>query len=203
MDAEDSLAETNSCVDELYDQQDYLENHSRRNNVKIMEIPENDEITFNSKGVGATPAPNRIPQTQRTEPELLATLVTFQLFDELPFSEPSLDISEPRLPIDVSLIPREDLSQDVSTHRARLVEKLKDVQKLVKERTEKAQQRMKELHDQMAKEVNFEVGQKVFVYTPKTRKGLSKKLLHCWHGPFRIDSQENVTCTFPSENYDQ
>ena len=38
----------------------------------------------------------------------------------------------------------------------------------------------------MAKEVNFEIGQKVWVHTPKTRKGLSKKLLHCWHGPFRI-----------------
>ena len=43
MDAEDSLAETNSCVDELYDHQDCLENHSRRNNVKIMGIPENDD----------------------------------------------------------------------------------------------------------------------------------------------------------------
>ena len=43
MGAEDSLAETNSCVDELYDQQDYLENHSRRNNVKIMGITENDD----------------------------------------------------------------------------------------------------------------------------------------------------------------
>ena len=43
MGAEDYLAETNSCVDELYDQQDYLENHSRRNNVKIMGIPENDD----------------------------------------------------------------------------------------------------------------------------------------------------------------
>ena len=145
-----------------------------------------EEITFNSKGVAATPAPNRIPQAQGTYPELLATLVTFQLFDELPFSEPSLDISEPRLPTDVSLIPREDISQDVSTHRARLVERLEDVQKLVKERTEKAQQRMKELYDRTAKEVNFEIGQKVWVYTPKTRKGLSKKLLHCWHGPFRI-----------------
>ena len=68
---------------------------------------------------------------------------------------------EPRLPIDVSLIPREELSQDVSTHRARLVERLEDLQKLVKERTERAQQRMKELYDRTAKEVNFEVGQKV------------------------------------------
>ena len=36
---------------------------------------------------------------------------------------------QPRLPINVSLIPREELSQDVSTHRAQLVERLKDLQR--------------------------------------------------------------------------
>ena len=68
---------------------------------------------------------------------------------------------EPRLHIDVSLIPREELSQDISTHRAQLLERLEDLQKLVKQRTVKAQQRMKELYDRRAKEVNFEIGQKV------------------------------------------
>ena len=55
---------------------------------------------------------------------------------------------EPRLHIDVSLIPREELSQDVLAQRARLVERLEDLQKLLKERTGKAQQRMKsEIYD--------------------------------------------------------
>ena len=27
---------------------------------------------------------------------------------------------------------------------------------------------------------------RVWVYTPKTQKGLSRKLMHHWHGPFRI-----------------
>ena len=35
----------------------------------------------------------------------------------------------------------------------------------------------------------FEVGQCVWVYTPKINKGLSKKLLHNWFGPSRIVEQ--------------
>ena len=42
MEIEDSLIEANSCIDELYDQQEQLENHSCRNNVKIMGIPKNE-----------------------------------------------------------------------------------------------------------------------------------------------------------------
>ena len=35
----------------------------------------------------------------------------------------------------------------------------------------------------------YQIGQRVWVFTPKTRKGLSKKLLHHWHGPYRIMKQ--------------
>ena len=35
METEDGLTKANSCIDELYDQQEQLEHHSRRNNVKI------------------------------------------------------------------------------------------------------------------------------------------------------------------------
>ena len=44
-----------------------------------------EKITFNSKGMAPTSAPNRTSQAQGTDPELLATLVTKQLFDEMPF----------------------------------------------------------------------------------------------------------------------
>ena len=46
METEDGLTEANSCIDELCDQQEQLENHSRRNNVKIMGIPENGNETL-------------------------------------------------------------------------------------------------------------------------------------------------------------
>ena len=46
METEDGLTEANSCIDELYDQQEQLENHSRGNNLKIMGIPENGNETW-------------------------------------------------------------------------------------------------------------------------------------------------------------
>ena len=46
METEDGLTEANSSIDELYDQQEQLEDHSRRNNVKIMGIPENGNETW-------------------------------------------------------------------------------------------------------------------------------------------------------------
>ena len=45
---------------------------------------------------------------------------------------------------------------------------------------------MKDYYDQKTKEPVFEVGQRVWVYTLRTRKGLSKKLMHNWLGPYRI-----------------
>ena len=36
---------------------------------------------------------------------------------------------------------------------------------------------------------NIKLPNVVWVFTPKTRKGLSKKLLHHWHGPYRIMKQ--------------
>ena len=45
---------------------------------------------------------------------------------------------------------------------------------------------MKDYYDRNVREPVFEVGQRVWVYTPRSKKGLSKKLLHSWLGPYRI-----------------
>ena len=45
---------------------------------------------------------------------------------------------------------------------------------------------MKDYYDRNASPSTYVIGSKVWVHTPKTRKGLSKKLLHNWHGPYRI-----------------
>ena len=45
---------------------------------------------------------------------------------------------------------------------------------------------MTDYYDQKAKEPVFQVGQRVWVYTPRTRIGLSKKLMFNWLGPSRI-----------------
>ena len=54
------------------------------------------------------------------------------------------------------------------------------------ENTQRAQQKMKELHDLQAIPPPFSLGGKVWVYTPKNRKGLSKKIAHSYHGHYRI-----------------
>ena len=39
--------------------------------------------------------------------------------------------------------------------------------------------------DKTAKDISYDIG-RLWLYTPNKRKGLSSKLTHDWHGPFRI-----------------
>ena len=71
-------------------------------------------------------------------------------------------------------------------YRRRVVEKVELAQNLARENLQRAQQKMKDYYDQKTKEAVFEVEQRVWVYTPRTRKGLSKELMHNWLGPYRI-----------------
>ena len=96
---------------------------------------------------------------------------------------------EPRLPMDASLLPPTDPSSSIAEHRRRIVQQIETSQRLALENTQRAQQRMKQHYDQSARPPIFQVGDRVWVFTPKTYKGLSKKLLHNWHGPFRVVEQ--------------
>ena len=93
---------------------------------------------------------------------------------------------EPRLPLDVSLLPPTQLSASIEEHRKRIVLQLEEAQRLAKQNIEHTQQQMKIRYDQTSLNPSYKIGQKVWVFTPKTRKGLSRKLMHRWHGPFRI-----------------
>lgn len=93
---------------------------------------------------------------------------------------------QPRLQMDVSMLPPRDISASIADHRARVVENIEIAQRIAKENIQRAQQRMKDYHDLHAVPVRFQVGDNVWVYTPRNRKGLSKKLAHNWHGPYRI-----------------
>ena len=59
-------------------------------------------------------------------------------------------------------------------------------QNIAKEDIQRSQQKMKEYYDQKAEIPTFDVGQRVWVFTLKTKKGLSRKLLHNWFGHYRI-----------------
>ena len=94
---------------------------------------------------------------------------------------------EPRLPIDTSLLfPTSNLSSSVAELRSRVVENLENAQRIIQSNTQLAQQRMKAQYDKNSRPVPYEIGSKVWVYTPKVRKGYSKKLTHNFHGPYRI-----------------
>ena len=93
---------------------------------------------------------------------------------------------EPRLPPDVSLLPQADFCTSIAEHRSRIVRQLETAHSIAQLNVQRAQQLMEFQYDKTAKDARFQLGQRVWVYTPKTKKGLSKKLLHKWHGPYRI-----------------
>ena len=121
------------------------------------------------------------------------------------------------MPSDVKYLPpvAGDLGTSVLDYRKRVVEKVELAQNLARENLQRAQQKMKDYYDQKTKEPVFEVGQRVWVYTPRTRKGLSKKLMHNWLDPYRIAEKlspvffklrtitDNKSCFFVSrESYE-
>ena len=92
---------------------------------------------------------------------------------------------EPLLPMDVSLLPPADPASSIAEHRRRIVKQIELAQQIAKENIMRTQQKMKAYYDKHASEPDFIEGQKVWIFTPKTKKGLSKKLLHNFHGPYR------------------
>ena len=83
---------------------------------------------------------------------------------------------EPGLPLDVNFTPPQDLSKSAVEHRQRIITNLQHAYRIVRENTQLAQQKMKDYYDLNAKAPNYQLGDKVWVNTPKTKKGLSKKL---------------------------
>ena len=65
----------------------------------------------------------------------------------------------------------EDLTTSVLEYRKRIVENAELAQNLARENTQRAQQRIKDNYDRNARDPEFEVGQKVWVYTVELKKG--------------------------------
>ena len=84
---------------------------------------------------------------------------------------------EPCLSVKVKFFPpaADDLSTSVLDHRKRIVDKVEMAQNLARESIQRSQQKIKEYYDRNASQPLFEIGQRVWVYTPKRKKGLLKK----------------------------
>eukprot|EP00794_Sanderia_malayensis_P016318 gene16318-17961_t len=83
-------------------------------------------------------------------------------------------------------MPDTNLPSSVAEHRECIVRNLEEAQCIISLNTELAQQRMKLQYDKTSAPVRYDIGSKLWVYTPKSRKGLPKKLSHDYHGPYRI-----------------
>ena len=88
--------------------------------------------------------------------------------------------------MEVPLKPPTKMPNSVLSYRSKLVQNLELTYRIAKEQTQLAQMKMKENCDRHGKPYPYYVGDRVWLYTPKTKVGLSKKLLHCWHGPYRL-----------------
>ena len=95
---------------------------------------------------------------------------------------------EPRLAPDASLLPPRNLTKSIEEHRARIVRNIEIAHEVARANIQLAQQKMKAIHDRKSKPPEYQEGHKVWVFTPVTPKGLSKKLRFMWNGPFRIVS---------------
>ena len=88
--------------------------------------------------------------------------------------------------MDVSLLPPTDPASSIAKHRHRIVKQIELAQQIAKENIMWTEQKMKAYYDRRAAEPNFVEGQKVWVFTPKTKKRRSKKLLPNYLRPYRI-----------------
>nr|XP_006815260.1 PREDICTED: uncharacterized protein LOC102809442 [Saccoglossus kowalevskii] len=89
------------------------------------------------------------------------------------------------LPIDTVLLEPEQENKISRDYAELLKEKLKVAHETALKCIEANQGKMKYYFDRRAKESTFQVGDIVYLYTPKATSGLSKKLEHRWHGPYR------------------
>lgn len=94
---------------------------------------------------------------------------------------------EARLPIDVVLganINRDQTAEEMLT-------RIKKSREAVKQRIHAEQKKQKLKYDSRHRHVDYEVGEKVMVFTPIRKIGKSEKLLHRWFGPYSVIKKLN------------
>jgi hypothetical protein len=94
---------------------------------------------------------------------------------------------EARLPLDVTLLKQcEYPERSLREHMHGLISQLEVFRAVSKGHAEENQAGMKERYDDHAQEVDFQVGDTVWIYIPRLQKGLSRKLLKLWCGPYLL-----------------
>ena len=93
------------------------------------------------------------------------------------------------LPIDVELLTPDQNFNTISDHLKEILPQLEAFHATAYENIKKAQERMSHYYNKTAKPQTLEIGDYVWIFTPRLRTKLSKKLLHHWHGPFYLTNK--------------
>ncbi|XP_062591603.1 uncharacterized protein LOC134253110 [Saccostrea cucullata] len=105
-----------------------------------------------------------------------------------------MHLRDPVLPVEAALCPPTFSYAVADDYKEEAKVRLQEAYTLVKENLQKCQQNQKERHDRAAKDTHFTKGDKIWLFTPTTKPGLSPKLTHNWHGPYEIiERLSNVT----------
>ena len=92
---------------------------------------------------------------------------------------------EIEMPIDVALSQTPG-QRTVQSHIENILQNHEIYREIAKENIKQAQGKYKKYHDRGAKEPTYKIGQRVWVYDPTKKPGLSPKLCQKWTGPFYI-----------------
>ena len=94
-------------------------------------------------------------------------------------------------PLDTELIPKETLPVNTRSTLTNILKSLECDRQHAAAIDEQNKAQSKSHYDKTAKELHFQIGDKVALYTPKVKTGLTKKLHKPWQGPFLIDQVQN------------
>ncbi|GBN85459.1 Transposon Ty3-I Gag-Pol polyprotein [Araneus ventricosus] len=96
-----------------------------------------------------------------------------------------------RLPCDILFGRPSDMPSSPNEYLNNLEARLESVHAFARERIKLASERMKTRYDSGATGHHFKEGDKVWMYNPKRRRGLSPKLQQNWEGPYTIVKKLN------------
>ncbi len=97
---------------------------------------------------------------------------------------------EARLPLEVTLGQQMEYHEKtLRDHIHHLVSQLEVFRAVSKQHAEMNQAHMKQRYDENTKDVQYQVGDTVWLYIPATQPGLSKKLMKFWSGPYLLVEQ--------------
>jgi hypothetical protein len=93
---------------------------------------------------------------------------------------------DPMLPLDVGALQMTGYNKGIRAHLQDLLPKITYLEEEARSNAERDKEVMKKYYDKVSKDRSFEIGDKVWLYLPVTPRGLTKKLVSPYVGPFRI-----------------